>query len=228
MATLIKYNLDGKEIGEVQISEDSLKESVNGQLVKDYIVALRNNARQWSACTKTRAEVKHTTKKPVRQKGTGGARHGNLVGPQYRGGGIVFGPKPKFDQHVRINKKERQAAIHFLISEKVREGHVKIIESTQIDAPKTKTLSTFMKNCGLNKKVLFLGQSNVSKVSIEGKEQSVNVSCTQHHNFTRSLRNIPNARFSLAKNISGYDVMCARDLVMTEEALNELKEWLCG
>ena len=78
----------------------------NSQMIKDYIVALRANARQWSANTLGRSEVVHSTKKPHRQKGTGSARQGSLVSPQYRGGGIVFGPKPKFDQHVRINKKK--------------------------------------------------------------------------------------------------------------------------
>ena len=94
----------------------------NSQMIKDYIVALRANARQWSANTKTRSEVKHTTKKPHPQKGQGRARHGSLVGPQYRGGGRVFGPKPKFDQHVRVNQKERKAAIRFLLAEKLKEN----------------------------------------------------------------------------------------------------------
>ena len=90
MSALKKYNLAGEEIGNVAV-EKSLAESIaNSQMVKDYIVALRANARQWSANTKTRAEVKHTTKKPHPQKGQGRARHGNLVGPQFRGGGRVL------------------------------------------------------------------------------------------------------------------------------------------
>ena len=98
-------------------------------MIKDYIVALRANARQWSANTKTRSEVKHTTKKPHPQKGQGRARQGSLVSPQYRGGGRVFGPKPKFDQHVRINQKERKAAIRFFLAEKLKENRVWLIES---------------------------------------------------------------------------------------------------
>ena len=92
---------------------------------------------------KSRSEVNHTTKKPHPQKGGGRARQGSLAAPQYKGGGRVFGPKPKFDQHVRINKKERKAAIRFLIGEKIRENKLHIIEHTEMDAPKTKTIANF-------------------------------------------------------------------------------------
>ena len=125
MAKLKKYNIDGKELGQVSVEEHLINAEANSQMIKDYIVALRANARQWSANTKTRAEVKHTTKKPHPQKGQGRARHGSLVSPQYRGGGRVFGPRPKFDQHVKINQKERKAAIRFLLSEKIKDNRVK-------------------------------------------------------------------------------------------------------
>lgn len=118
MATLKKYDLNGKVLGEVTIAEDLLNEPANSQMIKDYIVALRANKRQWSANTKGRSEVNHSTKKPHPQKGTGRARQGSLAAPQYKGGGRVFGPKPKFDQHVRINKKERRLAIRYLVAEK--------------------------------------------------------------------------------------------------------------
>ncbi len=228
MATLKKYNIDGKEVGEVHVDESLAEFDVNSQMVKDYIVALRNNARQWSACTKTRAEVKHTTKKSVKQKGTGGARHGNLVAGQFRGGGIVFGPKPKFDQHVKINQKERKAAIRYLISQRIASGHVRILENTKLNEPKTKAAANFIRNCGLKGKILILGEGNTEVVSVEGREHKVSVAADQHKNFVRSVQNIPNVNFSLAKNISGYDVVCARELVLTEKALIEVKEWLCG
>src|SRR6188508_895850 len=119
-------------------------------MIKDYIVALRANARQWSANTKTRSQVKHTTKKPHPQKGQGRARQGSLVAPQYRGGGRVFGPKPKFDQHVKVNQKERKAAIRFLIAEKLKENRVWLIENTEMDAPKTKMIAGFLKGLEIN------------------------------------------------------------------------------
>lgn len=109
MSKLQKYSLAGKQLGDITIPKSLSEAEANTQMVKDYIVAIRANARQWSANTKGRSEVVHTTKKPFRQKGTGRARQGSLVAPQYRGGGIVFGPKPKFDQHIRINQKRTQS-----------------------------------------------------------------------------------------------------------------------
>lgn len=99
MATLKKYDISGKEIGEVSIEDNVLEYKGNPQMIKDYLVAVRNNARQWSANTKGRKEVNRTGKKPHQQKGLGRARQGCFAAPQYRGGGIVFGPKPKFDVH---------------------------------------------------------------------------------------------------------------------------------
>ena len=121
MVKLKKYDIKGKHLGDVEVNEALVNAEANGQSIKDYIVALRANARQWSANTKGRSEVNHTTKKPHPQKGGGRARQGSLAAPQYKGGGRVFGPKPKFDQHVKINRKERQAAIRFLLSEKIKE-----------------------------------------------------------------------------------------------------------
>ena len=128
MATLKKYNLAGKEIGQVAIDDRLIDVEANSQMIKDYIVALRANARQWSASTKTRGEVKHTTKKPHPQKGQGRARHGSLVTPQYRGGGRVFGPKPKFDQHVRINKKNVKQQFAFFLLKNFIADRVWLIE----------------------------------------------------------------------------------------------------
>lgn len=228
MATLKKYNLAGKEIGQVQVDERLINAEANSQMIKDYIVALRANARQWSANTKTRGEVKHTTKKPSPQKGQGGARHGSLVGPQYRGGGRVFGPKPKFDQHVRINQKERKAAIRCLLAEKLKESKIWLIDDTKMDEPKTGKIASFLKGLDIGGRTLFLGEGTYTEVETEGKVQRVSISSDKHANFTKSVRNIPLASFMLASNISGYDVLVARQIVMTESAFNELNQWLQG
>lgn len=226
MAKVKKYNLAGKEIGQVAVGERLINAEANSQMIKDYIVALRANARQWSANTKTRAEVKHTTKKPHPQKGQGRARHGSLVGPQYRGGGRVFGPKPKFDQHVKINQKERKAAIRFLIAEKLKENRVWLIENTDMDAPRTKSVASFLKELEISGRVLILGEGTFAEIETEGQKQRVSVSSKKHANFIRSMRNLPKTSFMLASNISGYDVMIARDIILTESALHELNEWL--
>lgn len=226
MATLKKYNLVGEEVGQVFVDERLINAEANGQMIKDYIVALRANARQWSANTKTRSEVKHTTKKPHPQKGQGRARQGSLVSPQYRGGGRVFGPKPKFDQHVKINQKERKAAIRYLIAQKLKDNRVWLIEDTEMDAPKTKTIANFLKGLDIQGRVLFLGEGTYLDVETTGKVERVNVSSSKHHHFIKSMRNLPKTSFKLASNMNGYDVMVARDIVLTESALRELNQWL--
>lgn len=227
MATLKKYNFDGKEIGQVQVNDAFVNAEANGQMVKDYIVAIRENARQWSANTQTRAEVNHTTKKPHPQKGGGRARQGRLSSPQYKGGGRVFGPKPKFDQHVRINKKERKAAIRFLLGEKIRNNKVRVIESTEMEAPKTKAVANFVKVSGVKGRVLFLGEGQYTEFPHGESTRSVSVQSNKHDNFVLSMRNIPKTEFSLAKNINGYHLMVAHEIVLTESALEELNQWLC-
>jgi len=226
VGTVKKYSLAGVEVGDVSISEALVNAEANSQMVKDYIVALRANARQWSANTKTRAEVRHTTKKPHPQKGQGRARHGSLVGPQYRGGGRVFTPKPKFDQHVKINQKERKAAIRFLIAEKLRENRIWLLENMEMEAPKTKIVADLLKTLGIEKRVLFLGESSFVSIETEGNTHRVSVSSDKHEHFVKSSRNLPKSHFKLASNISGYDVLIAQDLVVTESALHELSEWL--
>lgn len=225
--TLKKYNIEGKEIGSVKVDPVLIDAEAHGQSVKDYIVAIRKNARQWSASTKTRSEVDHTTKKPRPQKGSGRARQGTLVAPQFRGGGIVFGPKPKFDQHVRINKKERKAAIRALISERIRNGNVLVLETTSLKEAKTKIVADFLKALQLNKRVLFVGEGNEKEIEVEGMEsRPVSLHTTKHDLFIRSIRNIQKTQFRLSKNMSGYDVMIANHLIVTEEALKEIVEWL--
>lgn len=227
MVALKKYNVQGQEVGQVTISDSLANATANPQMVKDYIVAIQNNKRQWSACTKGRAEVAHTTKKPHAQKGTGNARQGMLVAPQFRGGGIVFGPKPKFNQHTRINKKERMAAIRALLGDKIRNDNLVILESTQLEEPKTKTVADFMKALNIEGRVLFLGEGNNFRLETDEYIDEVSLVQTAHHNFSKSVRNIPKTSFALAKNINGYDVMVNKKIVMTEAALNEIENWLC-
>lgn len=228
MATLKKYSLSGKHLGDVNFKKELADAEAHGQMIKDYIVALRANARQWSANTKTRAEVNHTTKKPYAQKGTGNARHGNLVGPQFRGGGRVFGPKPKFDQHVRINKKERRAAIRALLAEKIRENKVAIIDSTDLNEPKTRSVAQFLDEVDMPGRTLILGESTTHEIQFEEGSAKIHVHSDKHNNFARSARNIPGVRFQLASTISGYDIAVAHNIILTEGALREIEEWLCA
>lgn len=227
MANIKKYNLSGKEIGVVEIEDDFLADLNHSQMVKDYVVALRANARQWSASTKGRSEVAHTTKKPHRQKGTGAARQGSLVSPQYRGGGIVFGPKPKFDQHVRINRKERRLAIRQLLGEKVKLDQLCVVEdkalSGSIVKPKTKTVADFLKSKGfLGRRVLFIGEG----VYQEDGSARLATDSSKYDSFRLSIRNLPRVSYALAPNVNGYDLLAARHIIISESALIELKQLL--
>ena len=211
MATLKKYDILGKEVGEVTIDDTLLASNANGQMVKDYIVAIRRNLRQWSANTKGRSEVSHSTQKPHRQKGLGRARQGSLSAPQYKGGGVVFGPKPKFDQHVRINKKERRAVNKFLISEKIKENKFFVLDSSTMKEAKTKAAIKFLQELKIEgRRVLFITE----------KEKDLD----KHTLLVRSISNIQRAGLSSAKTLNGYDIIAAAYIVLMDYAKNDLEE----
>lgn len=232
-----KYNLAGEELGELELNDSLLEAKANPQSIKDYIVAIRANLRQWSACTRDRSEVNHSSKKPHPQKKTGRARQGSLAAPQYKGGGVVFGPKPKFNQHVRINRKERRQAIRHLLAEKLRENKLIVLESTEMDAPKTQKVNNFLQVAGLQGRVLFLGEQafatlempvfaskeeNDEPVQVGSIEETICVKASQHENFSKSVKNLPKVEFGLFANVNAYDLMLANHLVITEAALAEL------
>ncbi len=212
MATLKKFDLSGKEIGTIQIEDSLLDISAHSQMIKDYIVAIRNNARQWSASTKGRSEINRTGRKPHPQKGQGRSRQGCFAAPQYKGGGIVFGPKPKFDQHVRINRKERRAAIRFLIAEKIKENQVRVLSHKEMKEPKTKTLVNFFNQSEIKgKRTLVLGEMGSALV---------------HENLVKSLRNIPKKEYMVAAQVNGYELVRCQELVVLDSALDELLSML--
>ncbi len=208
MATLKKYDLQGKEVGSIDVDDALLQKEAHPQSIKDYIVALRNNARQWSANTKVRKEVNRTGRKPHPQKGQGRSRQGDLAAPQYTGGGIVFGPKPKFDIHVRINRKERRAAIRTLVAEKVRSGLVHILQGGELKSPKTKKAAQFFDQIGkTEKRVLVLGEKKGQK--------------DPYLNLMKSLRNLPKKEYALTDQMNGYELARSHTLVVLDSALDK-------
>ena len=221
MVALKKYNLARKETGQIAIEEGLLKSTANSQMVKDYIVALRENARQWSASTRNRAEVNHSGQKPHPQKGTGRARQGYLGAAQYKGGGRVHTPRPKFDQHVRMNRKEKRSVVRHLLIEKMAENRVHVLQFEEMKEPKTALLAQFLKACQLEgNKVLFLGDALISSAEASP--------IAKFSLFFKSLRNIPGNDFLLMPNVSGYDVMVHQDLVIMDTAVDQLKVLLAG
>jgi large subunit ribosomal protein L4 len=199
---LKKYDISGKEIGEEK--EILLKKPLNEKVVKGYIVALLNNFRQFSANTKTRSEIKATGKKPQKQKGLGRARQGSLVAPQFKGGGIVFGPKP-IKRRIRLNKKEKKAAVKAILNEKIKDNKLFILKNS-LEKPKTKTLFEFFKKLKLeNKKVLVIG--------VEGEEA-----------LSKSIGNILKKHFTKVSTLNGYEISVCQEIVMTEKAFDEIKK----
>jgi large subunit ribosomal protein L4 len=208
VVTLKKYDLLGKEIGEIAIEDVFMKNEANSQMIKDYIVALRNNARQWSAHTKTRPEVNHSGQKPHKQKGTGNARQGYLGAPQYKGGGRVGGPRAKFDQHVKVNKKEKRAAIRQLLSDKLHSQQVMVLDSSTLTGPKTKLIAKFLESRELStKRILFLGGNEIG-----------------HDQFYKSMRNIPKTKFMPARTANGYEIAVASSIIILEQSVEQFKE----
>ena len=223
MADIKKFDLSGKEKGQVTVKDEVLDRGANTQMIKDYIVALRANARQWSAHTKSRSEVNHSGQKPHPQKGTGRARQGYLGAPQYKGGGRVGGPRAKFDQHVSINRKEKRAAIRFLLAEKIQSNNMIILEDEAFKAPKTKKVADFLKGRELfGKKVLIIADLAERKVSSKKKKSEDK----KDNYFLKSLRNIPRAEYIVLDNISGYDIIAHRNIILMEPAVDKLMKIL--
>lgn len=203
MASVKKYDIEGKAKGEIVVEDELLQFSTNPQMIKDYLVAMRANLRQWNAHTKNRREIQRTGKKPYAQKGTGRARQGCFAAAQYKGGGIVFGPRSKEDQHVRINKKERRAAIRHMLVEKVKENHVHVLEQPALKTPQTKKMALFLKTLSaLNKRVLFLG----------GAEEEL---------LVKSMRNIPKVEFVFLPNVNGYDLALSQEVIVMDGVIDE-------
>lgn len=225
MADIKKFDLTGKEKGQVTVKDEVLERGANSQMIKDYIVAIRANARQWSAHTKTRAEVAHSGQKPHPQKGTGRARQGYLGAPQYKGGGRVGGPRAKFDQHVSINRKEKRAAIRFLLAEKIQNNNLIILEDEAFKVPQTKKVANFLKGRELfGRKVLIiadLAEKPKGKRSAKKKPEP-----KKDDNFLKSLRNIPRAAYIVLDNVSGYDILAHRDIILMEPAVDKLMKIL--
>jgi large subunit ribosomal protein L4 len=209
VVALKKYNLSGDQIGEIELADEFCYAQVRGQMIKDYIVAIRRNARQWSACTQDRSQVNHSKKKPHRQKGSGRARQGSLAAPHFRGGGRPFGPRPKFDQHVRINRKERRLAIRALLAEKIQGGQVVVIEDVNLPSPSTKRIAQFLQRIELPGRTLVLAEA-------------------PNQNLSKSIRNLPHAQFSLFAGTNGYDLLRCRSVVLTEAIIRKLNRIITG
>lgn len=216
-----KFTLEAQKVGTVQIGSTFLATEAHPQMVKNYAVAIQKNLRQWSASTKGRSEVNHSGQKPHAQKGTGKARQGYLGTPQYKGGGVVFGPKPKFNQHVRINQKERRACIRHLLAQKMKDGTLLALEDPTLSEPKTTIFAKFLRNLSLTGKILFI-LPNKNRQKTLGDPHHCKERAQNEEALCKSVRNIPKVSITNLASLNGVDLLLAKQIVILQTALTEL------
>ena len=205
MATVSVYNMDGQNVGTMDLNDAVFAAPVKENLVHQAVVQHLANKRQGTQKAKTRAEVSGGGIKPWRQKGAGHARQGSIRAPQWRHGGVVFAPTPR-DYSFRMNKKEKQAAIRSALTVKLQEENLIVLDKLTFDDIKTKNMVRVMKNIGADK----------AYVVLEGADRNVFL----------STRNLQDVRLSHAGCLSVYDIMKYKKLVLTQDAVKAIEEVL--
>jgi large subunit ribosomal protein L4 len=201
-------NKDGGAAGEFELSDEFVIKGARGtQAVRDVVVALQANRRSGTACTKTMGEVAGSGKKPWKQKGTGRARAGSFASPIWRGGGVVFGPKPR-DWSLRTTKKVRQLALQKALSERFLAGDVIVVDSLTVSAAKTKE---------------FIGIAK--KLKVDGRT-ALFVVDKADQNLRLASRNADRMQLTDASTVNVYDVLRFHKIVFTKPALEQVEKRL--
>ena len=203
MANVTVYNMEGKEVGTIELNDAVFGVEINEHLVHMAVVNQLANNRQGTQKTKTRSEVSGGGRKPWRQKGTGHARQGSTRAPQWTGGGMVFAPVPR-DYSFKMNKKEKRAALKSALTSRVQANKLIVLDQLTMDAPKTKAMQNV------------LNSLNVNKALVVTKENNANV--------VLSARNIPSVKTALVNTINVYDVMKYNTVVLTKDAVAAIEE----
>ena len=203
MANVSVYNIEGKEVGSIELNDAVFGVEVNEHLVHMAVVNQLANNRQGTQSAKTRSEVSGGGRKPWRQKGTGHARQGSTRSPQWTGGGVVFAPKPR-DYSFKMNKKEKRIALLSALSSKVADNKIVVLDAFNLDEIKTKKFAEVMNNLKVSKALVVL----------EGENKNV----------VLSGRNIPTVKVSATNEINTYDVLKYETLVVTKAAVEKLEE----
>ena len=203
MANVSVYNIEGKEVGSIELNDAVFGVEVNEHLVHMAVVNQLANNRQGTQSAKTRSEVSGGGRKPWRQKGTGHARQGSTRAPQWTGGGIVFAPKPR-DYSFKMNKKEKRIALLSALSSKVAESKIVVLDEFKLDEIKTKKFVEVMNNLKVENALVVL----------EGENKNV----------VLSGRYIPSVKVTATNEINTYDVLKYTTLVVTKAAVEKLEE----
>lgn len=203
MAKVSVVNMEGKEVGTIDLSDEIFGVEINEHLVHLAVVQQLANKRQGTQKAKTRSEVSGGGRKPWRQKGTGHARQGSIRAPQWKGGGVVFAPVPR-DYSFKMNKKEKRAALKSALTSKVQDQKLIVVDELKMDEIKTKTFVRILKNIKAEKALVVLNEKD--------------------DNVILSARNIPDAKTALTNTINVYDVMNAGTVVLTKAAVATIEE----
>ena len=203
MATVSVYNIEGKEVGTIDLNDSVFGVEVNDHLVHKAVVGQLANNRQGTQKAKTRAEVSGGGRKPWRQKGTGHERQGSTRAPQWTGGGIVFAPVPR-DYSVKMNKKEKRAALKSALSSRVEEKKFIVIDEINFDEIKTKKFQSVLDNLKINKALVVLEDDN--------------------KNAELSARNIPDVKTAHTNTINVYDILKYNTVIATKAVVAAIEE----
>jgi len=215
MANVSVYNMEGKEVGTIDLNDAVFGVEINEHLVHMAVVQQLANKRQGTQKAKTRSEVSGGGRKPWRQKGTGHARQGSTRAPQWKGGGVVFAPTPR-DYSFKMNKKEKQAALKAALTSRVQDNKLIVLDEFKLDAIKTKDFKKVLDNLKVNKALVVTG--------------------TIDQNVICSARNLPTVRTSyvaieaageakeVKSTINVYDIMKYDTVVITKDAVANIEE----
>lgn len=203
MATISVLNMEGKEVGTMELNDAVFGVEVNEHLVHRAVVQQLANNRQGTQKAKTRSEVRGGGRKPWRQKGTGHARQGSIRAPQWKGGGVVFAPVPR-DYSFKINKKEKRAALKSALTSRVQENKLIVVDELKFDEIKTKNFKSVMNNLKVDKALVVLGEKN--------------------ENAVLSARNLPKINTAYADSINVYEILKGGTLVLTKDAVAKIEE----
>ena len=203
MANVSVYNMEGKEVDKIELSDAVFGVEVNEHLVHMAVVAQLANKRQGTQKAKTRSEVSGGGRKPWRQKGTGHARQGSIRAPQWTGGGVVFAPVPR-DYEVKMNKKERRAALKSALTSKVQDNKLVVVDSLALAEVKTKEMQKVLTNLKAEKALVITADND--------------------QNVVLSARNIADVETATPATINTYDVMKHNTVVVTKDAVASIEE----
>ena len=203
MANVSVFNMEGKEVGTIELNDAVFGVEINEHLVHMAVVQQLANNRQGTQKAKTRSEVSGGGRKPWRQKGTGHARQGSTRAPQWTGGGVVFAPVPR-DYSFKINRKEKRAALKSALTDKVAKGNLVVVDELKFDEIKTKKFVQVMKNLNVTNSLVVMNEKDDTVI--------------------RSANNIPDVKMALPNTINVYDVMKAGKLVLTKDAVKTIEE----